>query len=972
MVSGNRNTSTSEATLLSRSGTLARTETTAFQNDITRRLQLKSVLFQQKLDWYTVKMAIKTSIPPAVLVCAIQSDSWTNHFKTNAYLAPIISACVLPALPRAMLIRHNIRLTFAIVLAYCWALLAGWCGVQARQHTTNNVDELNAYNSSAEAVVAIFLIFFIWSSCTLKSAFPDWGLQCTIAGILAVATMPGIARAPNTKQVIDQTNIILEAFLVGQAVGLANALILFPQSCRDVFKKDMGACLDGLAGVTRTQRKCMQAILLRTITGTGEMDSNPCASQLEAAVQHFVNEVSKTRQNSEYAAREISWGVFDHSQLEDISSLLVDLIPPASGLSSVADMLQLSAAAGYNLSNDVCEINRHSETDNDSSYDDDWQHLETAMHQHSQKMTEAILEGIEHAKVRLELIKGRSLFSRSRVRKVDVEHRAVTVNPGEAGFLESYRDVFEKGRVLGQEDEAISNKKLLECYIQHRPQVGNLSEYTSEMHSNTLRYFLFLHSQTLLSSLGNELLNLLTFLDDCYSRPKRLLIPPVLHPSYWVERFVNLGGIRLESTSQDAEKQTNVELGPAFYSPKNPDHLPPSNLMETIGDYIRKIPSVFRSDHAAFGLRVACAIMTIAIIAFLHDSQNFYFRHRFLWSLFAILLSMARTAGSSTFLLLGRVLGTLASMITSYIIWYVVDQKTPGILVFLWLWFIVLGYLFVKFPSLFSIWFVALIASIVMIANELQVRKLGEAAVLASGQAVYAPYIIFPYRLAFVTLGVVTGYFWTIFPYPLSEHSELRENMAKTMYGLAGYYMCIQQTVLAHLHGNFGDIKDKRSPGFHLQAARRRIFHKYQALSTSTKTGYQFLDWEFGLGGRFPKQTYGEMISILERLGSYMTLISYVSRELKASKATSSWWANDPTGTAQAHLIPKGVTTRMIILHSALSRAHPLPPKLTELEIPHMGEFLTRDVPADAGFAAAALIHSVTWYLIRDVNRLTQ
>ncbi|KAL6697602.1 hypothetical protein J3F84DRAFT_369427 [Trichoderma pleuroticola] len=971
---GNRNTSTSDATLLSRPGTLARTETTgtALKNDTTRRLQLKAVLFQQKLDWYTATMAIKASIPPAVLVCAIQSNSWINHFKTNAYLAPIISTCVLPALPRAMLIRHNVRLTFTIVLAYCWALLAGWCGVQARQDTTNNVNELNAYNSSAEAVVAIFLISFIWCACTLKSAFPDWGLQCTIAGIYAVATLPGIARAPNMEQVIDATNNILESFLVGQAVGFVNALVLFPQSCRDVFKKDIGACLDGLADVARTQRKCMHNILSRTITGTGEMDNSPSASQLEAALQHFVNEVSKTGQNSEYAAREISWGVFDHSQLEEISSLLVDLIPPASGLSSVADMLQLSTAAGCNPSSDACGIDPRSETDNDSSYDDDWQHLEAAMHQHSQKMTEAIIEGIEHAKVRLELTKGRSLFSRSRVRVVDVEHRAVAVNPGEAGFLESYRDVFEKGRVLGQENEAISNKKLLDCYIQHRPQVGNLSQYTSEMHSNTLRYFLFLHSQTLLSSLGKELLHFLTFLDDCYSCPKRLLIPQFLHPKYWVERFVYLRGVQQDSVSQDAEKQANVELGPAFYSPKNPDHLPPGSLVETIGDYIRKISSAFRSDHAAYGLRVVCAIMTIAIIAFLHDSQNFYFEHRFLWSLFAILLSMARTAGSSTFLLLGRVLGTLASMIASYIIWYVVDEKTPGILVFLWLWFIVLGYLFVKFPSLFSIWFVALIASIVMIANELQVRKLGEAAVLASGQAVYAPYIIFPYRLAFVTLGVITGYFWTIFPYPLSEHSELRENMAKTMYGLAGYYMCIQQTVLAHLHGNFGDIQDKTSPGFHLQAARRRIFHKYQALSTHTKTCFEFLDWEFGLGGRFPKQTYGEMISILERLGSYMTLISYVSRELKATKAASSWWANDPTGTAQAHLTPEGVTTRMIILHSALSRAHPLPPELTDLEIPHMGEFLTRDVPADEGFAAAALIHSVNWYLIRDVNRLTQ
>lgn len=499
MLSGNQNTSTPDATLLSTPGALSRTETTLFKNDTTRRLQLKSVLVQQKLDWYTATMAIKASIPPAVLVCAIQSNSWTNHFKTNAYLAPIISTCVLPALPRAMLIRHNIRLTFGFVLAYCWALLAGWCGVQARQHTTNDVNELNAYNSSAEAVVAIFLIFFIWCACTSKSAFPNWGLQCTIAGIFAVATLPGIARAPSMTEVIDETNNILESFLVGQAVGFVNALILFPESCREVFKKDIGTCLDGLAGVTRTQRKCMEDILLKTITAGGEMDNSSSASQLEVALQHFVNEVAKTRRDGEYAAREISWGVFDHSQLEGISSLLVDLIPPASGLSSVADMLQLSTA-GYNLSNDAGGTNRRSETDNNLSYEDDWQHLEAAMHQHSGKMTEAIIEGIEHAKLRLELTKGRSLFSRSRVRVVDMEHHAVTVNPGESGFLESYRDVFDKGRVLGQGNEGISNKKLLDCYIQHRPQIGNLSQYTSEMHSNTLRYFLFLHVSDVLST----------------------------------------------------------------------------------------------------------------------------------------------------------------------------------------------------------------------------------------------------------------------------------------------------------------------------------------------------------------------------------------------------------------------------------------------------------------------------------------
>ncbi|PNP39586.1 hypothetical protein TGAMA5MH_08605 [Trichoderma gamsii] len=969
-----RNASIPDASSSSMSRGLSRSKSgaTVYRSDTTRRLQVKSVLFHQTLDWYTATMAIKASIPPAVLVCAIQSDSWINHFKTNAYLAPIISTCVLPALPRAMLVRHNMRLTFAIVVAYCWALLAGWCGVQARHHTTNNLNDISAYNSSAEAVVAIFFIFCIWFTFTVKSAFPNWALHCTLAGILTVALLPSLARAPTMSDVIAESNVILEAFLVGQAVGLVNALILFPQSCRGLFRKDIELCLDGLVAVIQAQRKCMEDISLKKAPAVGEEENGSSSiSQLEDALQRFVKAVGKARQDGKYAACEISWGVFDHAKLEEISSLLVDLIPPVSGLSSVADMLQLHVE-GCNIVGDAGDDSGSDEASNITSRDDGWQHLEAAMHQNSRHMSETMVKGVEHAKLRLESTNGRILLNKRRARKNDKEHEAGITLPGDSSFLNSFRDVFETGRGFSQENEDMNNKELLDCYIQHRPQVGDLNQYTSEMHYNTLRYFLFLHSQTILSSLGEEFLKLLIFVDDCYTHPKKLLIPPFFYPRYWIERLIGLRATQRDSASLKSDAQTSIKLGASFYDPKNPDHLPPSNLMETIGDYIRKISAIFRSDHAAYGLRGACAIMTVGIIAFLHDSQDFYFAQRFLWALFAIVLSMARTTGSSTFLLLGRVLGTIASMIASYIIWYVVDQKTPGILVLLWLWFLVLGYLFVKFPDFFSIWFVALIASIVMIANELQERKLGEAAIIQSGQAVYRPYIIFPYRLAIVTLGVLIGYFWTIFPYPLSEHSELRENMAKAMYGLARYYMCVQQTILARLSGNFGDISDKTSPGFHLQAARRRIFHKYQTLSTRAQTSYKFLDWEFSLGGRFPKQTYGEMLSILERLVSYMTLASYVSRDLKAPDATSSWWAHDPTGTAQVHLTPGGVTTRMIILHSALSRAHPLPPELAELSIPHLGDFLTRDVPADERFAAAALIHTVNWYLIREINRLTE
>jgi hypothetical protein len=294
------------------------------------------------------------------------------------------------------------------------------------------------------------------------------------------------------REVIEETNTVLESFLVGQAVGFVNALILFPQSCGGVFKKDIGACLDGLVAITRAQRKCMEEISLKKISIGEETNISSSVSQLEAALQRFVNEIANARRDGDYAAREIFRGIFDHSQLKEISSLLVDLIPPASGLSSVADMLQLHID-GCNILNDTDEMNGQCETPNDSSHENDWQQLEAAMHQHSGKMSDAIIKGVEHAKLRLELKKGRSLITRYHVRVVDEEHHASTADPGEVGFLESYRDVFDKSRVLGQGNEGISYEKLLGYYIQHRPQIENLSQYTSEMHSDTLRYFLFLH-----------------------------------------------------------------------------------------------------------------------------------------------------------------------------------------------------------------------------------------------------------------------------------------------------------------------------------------------------------------------------------------------------------------------------------------------------------------------------------------------
>lgn len=438
-------------------------------------------------------MAIKASIPPTILVCAIQSDTWINYFQTNAYLAALISTCTLPSLPRARLVEYNLQLAFVFAVSYCWVLLAGWSGLQARKHTVNNPAEMANYNSSAEAVVAIFLMFWIWCTFTLKSAFPTWSLQCTLGGIYAVATIPAVAQGDSMGNIINTASVTFEAFLVGQAVGFFNALLVFPQSCRGVFKNEMKACLDGLVAIVRAQTRCMDDFRLKRLSAEGEEERVSSVNQLQSALQVFINNIVKARGDVEYAGREISWGRLEYPQLECIASVLVDLIPPASGLSSAANMLQL-AVDEYYPSKEADGMESRSKTESDLEHEEIWNQLEETMHRQSHRISDAIIEGVEHVKRRLELTEGRPLLSRLRVKKTDEENQAFSMNPGEASFLGSYRTVFDNCCAFSQGPiDGISGERLLDHYIRHRPQVRDPSQVTPETHTDTLRYFLLLH-----------------------------------------------------------------------------------------------------------------------------------------------------------------------------------------------------------------------------------------------------------------------------------------------------------------------------------------------------------------------------------------------------------------------------------------------------------------------------------------------
>lgn len=223
-----------------------------------------------------------------------------------------------------------------------------------------------------------------------------------------------------------------------------------------------------------------------------------------------------------------------------------------------------------------------------------------------------------------------------------------------------------------------------------------------------------------------------------------------------------------------------------------------------------------------------------------------------------IAISMGRLSGQSTYNFILRVGGTAIAMIGAYIIWYIVDGRTPGVIVFLWLWMTCAYYIVLKVPKYVIIGILSIVTSVLIVGYELQVRVLGIAASEASGQPAYPTYLLAPYRLATVAGGLFVAWIWTIWPYPISENSELRKDIGASMYMLANFSTVVHEIVQSRVRGTEGDIATKGTHANHLEKSRVAVFSKLLMLLTEMRANSAFSRFTLSIGGRFPREVYEE------------------------------------------------------------------------------------------------------------------
>jgi hypothetical protein len=322
-----------------------------------------------------------------------------------------------------------------------------------------------------------------------------------------------------------------------------------------------------------------------------------------------------------------------------------------------------------------------------------------------------------------------------------------------------------------------------------------------------------------------------------------------------------------DATFRDIHESSHmVYMGASYNVRRDPEHLPAVTSFQKLGDVIRTVPNFFRSPASAFGFRVSLAVLSLSIPLFLKDTQVFSNTWRLFWALIMTAISMSPTSGQSLFGFLLRVLGTFLAMIVAWLVYYIPGNgKVPGMIVLYWVMASIGFYFPLKRPQFAQGGVITVITITLIIGYELEAKKIGKIALGTSGQAYLPIYEFGPVRLATVLAGLLVAFFWTVFPYPISEHSVLRGDLGGALYLLANYYSIVHETVASRLRQDEGDMSDKESPGKKLQKARLKVYNKQLLLLNSLKTYSQFIKWEIPVGGRFPQAQYNTIIQSIEQ-----------------------------------------------------------------------------------------------------------
>lgn len=584
------------------------------------------------LDTMTVITMFKGSLPPIIAIAAYQSQAFAKHFSTLGYLVAIASILGFCIMPRGKFIMNMALEVIAICLGAAVNLLALFCAVKARQSTTPAGQPLSGYNSSASAVLAIWLIVQIYIVNALRAAKPQFQFPAIIYTIFVAVSSTYGTQFPDMPASVSFMERLMEAFFTGFAIAVGVHFVIFPISSRTVLLKEMTGYMAGLNGILKAQGAFMDSLIdLDPVAAREEAEHNenserhngktkgplpgplttPAAVQLRTAVNSLMSLHTKIHGDIVPAKREFAYGKLESHDLTSLWKHCQAINVPINGLSATLELLQRRAADAnwaYKAVTPSQQETRGEELHN-------LKYLMREMRAPVAKMGGEIQKGIQHILVILELVK----IPKQKAR--DEEENGNDLIPGSATFMESYAKVvknYHKSKEGTLEDWCTEHDIDIPTGYFDENFVGqaDLHLHDGEKTRGSQRQLFFaLYLEYLLFRASEAVLDCIAFAERRKSegalKRHKLIFPGSRTLYKWL-----ISAFGDEDMSQDEHFMADMDsggsqsvyLGIDFGSRKDPEHLPPRSTAEKIGDRIRSLPRFLRSDASAFGeLSLKCS-----------------------------------------------------------------------------------------------------------------------------------------------------------------------------------------------------------------------------------------------------------------------------------------------------------------------------------------------------------------------------
>jgi hypothetical protein len=745
-------------------------------------------------------------------------------------------------------------------------------------------------------VAAIWLISQVYVINTLRAKYQQLTLPSILYSVFVIVASTYSPQFPHMSAGMKFVKRLIETFLAGFAIATGVCFFVIPTTSRQIVFRHFTGYFGALQGTLNAHRAYFNS--LEDDEGVNKSfmvdvknpdDKNPKATGVKTAIGGMLAIHGKLQADLGFAKKEVAFGKLGPDDLKGMNKLIRLISLPILGLGSMVNILErIAETEGWTEKSINEGLSPGSEEIRKQTMSD-WQFNMKLAHRPLDDFVDLMVDGIDHIQYQLELKKPPKPKSGAKKDKEenvtaeekDIEANAQSTKPGEEGFAEYFEQKAKKlheGKPYALRQWcARKGITLPEDFFEHPHDSSfKIEDFRKDENRDVYRryqrqLYMVLYMEYLLHSGTQAVLDFVRFADEKVKSGQmsktRLIVPGIKRLHKWVMNvFKDEDENMQEHRMADVHASTStVYMGQAYERKKDPEHLPPANALEKFGDGVRSISRFLKSPESSFGFRVAAATMSISIIGYLHQTQVFFTQNRLLWASIMVPISMTPTAGQSVFSFLLRVAGTVVAMVVAFLVYYIPDGKTPGILVLLWFFSSCGFYFAIKYPLFTVISAISIVTLTLIIGYELEVRKIGTAVATSNGQPYLPIYKLAPYRLATVAGGLLVAFIWTIFPYPISEHSVLRQDVGRAIYLLANFYSIVHETVHARIRRDEGDVKDKQSPGYKLQKARMQVFSKLSLVISSLKQHLAFLKWEVPVGGKFPKKQYALIVENVER-----------------------------------------------------------------------------------------------------------